>query len=68
MPKTSIYLNNKNILISQIEIKRYFIISQVSLSQMMKTKKLKPISTEGKRFYKLTDVLKASAYFLTKEL
>lgn len=68
MPKTSIYLNNKDILLSHKEIKRFFKISQVSLNQLVKTIKLNAVSIEGKRFYKLTDIQRASAHTHSKEV
>lgn len=68
MSNRTIYRYRGDFLLDKKEIKRFFKISEIDIKLFSKMKTLKPISVEGKVYYKLTNVLKASGQMFNKQL
>lgn len=68
MPITSIYLFDKDLLLLKKEIFRYFGKSVIDVDKLLKTRKLKTVSIEGKKYYRLGDILKVSTKFIKNKI
>ncbi len=67
MANRTIYRYKGDFLLDKKEIKRFFKMSEIDIKLLSKKKTLKAISVEGKTYYKLTDVLKASGQMFNKQ-